>query len=207
MTANCPRFVSIRPARHAIAWMPVCNSLGISSLRLTLRLKGAGYRRYSSMPEHINPNFNRHWFRHVLVAYSPGGITPFPFLVWLGVSKDLLVTPYQIGMVRQMLLESCSTDWAFVQRLVDDLNQQLDEDAVFLTEKLELQYWVRSCCEYVKWYARVETYFSITAEDLLDPLAVVFRPDRKDQLFMKENMVGSGVPVLRFRSYETGPIT
>lgn len=106
-----------------------------------------------------------------------------------------------------MLLESCSTDWAFVQRFVDDLNQQLDEDAVFLTEKLELQYWVRSCCEYVKWYARVETYFSITAEDLLDPLAVVFRPDRKDQLFWKENMVGSGVPVLRFRSYETGPIT
>jgi len=111
----------IRSARHAIAWMPVCKSLGISSLRLTLRLRGAGYRRYSSMPEHINPNFNRHWFRHVLVAYSPGGITPLPFLltelltflVWLGFPEGILVTPYQIGMVRRMLLESCSPDWAF----------------------------------------------------------------------------------------------
>lgn len=124
--------------------------------------------------------------------------------MWLGFPEGILVKPYQIGMVRQMLLESCSTDWAFVQRLVDDLNQQLDEDAVFLTEKLELQYWVRSCCEYVKWYARAETDFSITAEDLLDPPAVVFRPDRKDQLFMK---IWSDVPVLRFRSYESGPIT
>lgn len=55
-----------------------------------------------------------------------------------------LVTPYQLEMVRQMLLESCSPDWGFMQRLTEDLNQKLDEDAVLLTEKLELRYWVRS---------------------------------------------------------------
>lgn len=133
-----------REYREIGAWIPVCKSVGVPDLRTTLRLRGAGYRRYSSRPEHINPNYNRHWFRHVLVAYSPGGITPLPFRLWLGFPSDFLVTLYQLEMVRQMLLESCSPDWDFMQRLASDLNKKLDEDAVLLTEKLELRYWVRS---------------------------------------------------------------
>ena len=86
----------LRAARHAIAWMPVSSSLGIDSIRvsltLTLRLRGAGYRGYSSLPHYVNPNFRRHWFRHILVAFSPGGMLPLPFQLWLGVSKDLLVS-------------------------------------------------------------------------------------------------------------------
>lgn len=133
------------------AWIPVCKSVGVPDLRTTLRLRGAGYRRYSSRPEHINPNYNRHWFRHVLVAYSPGGITPLPFRLWLGFPSGFLVTLYQLEMVRQMLLESCSPDWDFMQRLASDLNKKLDEDLnkkglLPLSErgKLELRYWVRS---------------------------------------------------------------
>lgn len=71
----------LRAARHAIAWMPVSSSLGIDSIRVSLRLRGAGYRRYSSLPHHVNPNFHRHWFRHILVAFSPGGMLPLPFPV------------------------------------------------------------------------------------------------------------------------------
>lgn len=134
----------LRSARQAVAWIQVCKSVGVPDLRTTLRLRGAGYRRYSSRPEHINPNYNRHWFRHVLVAYSPGDITPLPFRLWLGFPSGFLVTLYQLEMVRQMLLESCSPDWDFMQRLASDLNKKLDEDAVLLTEKLELRYWVRS---------------------------------------------------------------
>lgn len=45
----------LRSARQAVAWIPVCKSVGVPDLRTTLRLRGAGYRRYSSRPEHINP--------------------------------------------------------------------------------------------------------------------------------------------------------
>lgn len=91
--------------------MPLCRTLGLNSLRVSMRLRGSGYRRYSSRPEHINPYKNRHGFRQILVAYSPGGIWPLPFDLWLGFPEGFLVCPYTIGMVRQMLLESCPPDW------------------------------------------------------------------------------------------------
>lgn len=74
----------LRTARHAVAWMPVCKSVGVSSLQVSLRLRGAGYRRYSYRPENFSPYYSRHWFRHVLVALSPSGIRPMPFEFWLG---------------------------------------------------------------------------------------------------------------------------
>lgn len=74
----------LRAARHAVAWMPVCKSVGVSSLQVSLRLRGAGYRRYSSRPENFSPYYSRHWFSHVLVAFSPSGIRPMPFEFWLG---------------------------------------------------------------------------------------------------------------------------
>jgi len=40
-------------------------------------------------------------------------------------------------MVRWMLVERCKPDWSYVERLIEDFNQRLDEDATFLTEKLE----------------------------------------------------------------------
>lgn len=36
----------------------------------------------SSLPEHIHPNYNRHGFCHIIVAYSPGGIIPMPTHFW-----------------------------------------------------------------------------------------------------------------------------
>lgn len=62
----------LRAARHAVAWMSVCRSVGVSDIRVSMRLRGAGYRRYSSRPEHLSPNYNPHRFRHILLAFSPG---------------------------------------------------------------------------------------------------------------------------------------
>lgn len=91
----------IRAATHALAWMPVLKSLGIpQSLQTSLRLRGAGYRRYCASASALNPKFHRHWYRHILVAYSPEGILPLPFEIWLGFPEGFLVTPYQLGMVR-----------------------------------------------------------------------------------------------------------
>ena len=38
----------------------------------------------------------RHWYRHILVAFSPGGILPLPFPVWLGFPDWILIICYHI---------------------------------------------------------------------------------------------------------------
>lgn len=40
-----------------------------------------------------------------------------PLSVWLGFPEGFLVSCYQIGMVRWMLVESCKPDWGYVERL------------------------------------------------------------------------------------------
>lgn len=54
--------------------MPVFRNLGLTSLQLSMRVREAGFRRYSAKPEHVSPHYNRHRYRHILVAFSPGGI-------------------------------------------------------------------------------------------------------------------------------------
>lgn len=73
----------LRTVVHPIACMAVCKTLGVTQLRVSLRLRGAGYRRYSASPSHFHPKYNRHWYRHLIVAYSPSGICPMPVEYWL----------------------------------------------------------------------------------------------------------------------------
>lgn len=80
-------------------------------------------------------------------------------------------------------------------RMASDLEKQLDEDTLLLTEMLK--HWLSSCVSYLEWYTRACVDFSITAFDLLDPPAVVFRPDRKDQLSKIFDNVGR-----MFRCYD-----
>lgn len=50
------------------------------SLQVSYRLRGAGYRTYSS---NVPPKGkNRRWLRHWLLAHSPTGIRPFPLVMW-----------------------------------------------------------------------------------------------------------------------------
>lgn len=35
---------------------------------------------------------------------------------------------------------------------IADLSRQLDDDASFLVEQIELKYWTQSLCKYCKWY-------------------------------------------------------
>lgn len=61
------------------------------------------------------------------MAFSPGGILPLPFQVWLGFPDGILITSYHMGMVRDMLVSSCSPDWGHVERFGTDLDLKLDE--------------------------------------------------------------------------------
>jgi hypothetical protein len=75
-----------------------------------------------------------------------------------------------MGMVRWKLLESCRPDFRHVQHMADDFESKLYEDAMYLTERFMLRYWLLSLLEYVKWYSRAEVDYSITALDLLSCL-------------------------------------
>lgn len=158
--------------------MPVFRNLGLTSLQLSMRVREAGFRRYSAKPEHVSPHYNRHWYRHILVAFSPGGRIPLPFQVWLGFPDGILIICYHMGMMRDMLVSSCSPDWGHVERFATDLDLKLDEDTGLLTEKLFLGLKPAYCA----WWYRARVDFSIPVESFLDPPAVCFRPDRKDQL-------------------------
>ena len=128
-----------------------------------------------------------------------------PLEFWLGFPEGLVISPYQMGMVRQMLLDSCNPDWDFMQRMAEDLSHQLDDDTIFFTEHSLVYHWVHSALEYEKWYISAKIDFSVTALDLLDPPAFVFRPDRKDQLrlFFKYGRIRATISFvnekLRFR--------
>ena len=172
----------LRSCRHSIAWMPVCRSLDIRSLQVSLRLRGAGFRRYSSSPNHFHPNYNRHWFRHVIVAFSPSGICPLPFLRWLGFPEGFIPSPYQVGKVRWFLIESCEPDWSFSEKLMKSLEGNVSEDTQFLIERKMVAHWMESMLAYYKWYLNALSDYSISCDVLLDPPAFVFRPARKEQL-------------------------
>lgn len=81
-----------------------------------------------------------------------------------------------MGMVRDMLVSSCSPDWGHVERFATDLDLKLDEDTGLLTEKLFLG--PTACLAYCTWWYRARVDFSIPVESFLNPPAV--KPDRKD---------------------------
>lgn len=118
----------------------------------------------------------------------------FPF--WLGFPEGQVRTCYQLGMVRQYLIEACAPENSYLHRIADDIDQKLSEDTGLLVEKLMIRYWVLSCCEYYCWYAKPSVDYSITIEQLLDPPAVCFRPERKDP-FSQFHKYG-----LMFRCYD-----
>ena len=66
-------------------------------------------------------------------------------------------------MVRLLLLESCAPDWDWMVRMASDLEKQLYEDTLLLTEMLK--HWLESCVCYQEWYTRACVDFSITAFD------------------------------------------
>lgn len=171
----------LRTTQHAVSWMPVCKSVGVKSLRVSLRLRGAGYRRYSSQPTSFHPHYNRHWFRHVLVCFSPSGIAPYPFEFWLGFPEGFLPSPSQMGMVREMLLESCAPDWRHAERIAADIDA-LDDDTGLLIERKLMVSWAYSMIKYLDWYQRARFDYSVPISSLLDPPAYVFKPQSKDPL-------------------------
>jgi hypothetical protein len=171
----------LKTITHGVCWTQVCKTAGIDNVRVSLRLRGAGYRRYSSKPENVSPKYSRHWFRHILVAYSQGGISPLPLPILFSIPDGFPVDCY-LGMVRFMLWESCQESLKPLEQVALSLESTYGEDICYLAEAKMLKSWLVSCQGYVQWHSRAAMDYSITIDNLLDPPAAVFRPDRKDQL-------------------------
>lgn len=140
--------------------------------------------KYSAKPEHVSPHYNRHWYRHILVAFSPGGILPLPFQVWLWFPDEILITCYHIGMVPDMLLSSCSPDWGHAERFATDLarfeaqwGHRLVDRKSFSRVKASLFGLLRVVVQGESWQSPLRV-FSRNASGR----AFCFRPGRKDQL-------------------------
>ncbi|KAL0284669.1 UNVERIFIED_CONTAM: hypothetical protein Sangu_2815600 [Sesamum angustifolium] len=65
-----------------------------------MRVRETGFIKYSSIPEHV----------------------------WLRFPDGRLITCYHMGMVRDMLLSSCSPDWGHAERFATDFGLKLNED-------------------------------------------------------------------------------
>ena len=169
----------IRSARHSVAWAAVFKHIGTNSYRVSLRMRGAGYHVFSRMPLDIQPGVSRHWLRHTLVMFSPRGVLPLPFPLWLAFPTFVGVNCYHIGMVRARLVDSFSPNWAFIERLRDDLNVErtLDgnpvvhgEEADYLVELWMFFPWVQSLSSYCSWYYQVARDYERPIEELPFPV-------------------------------------
>lgn len=100
----------IRSARHSVAWAAVFKHLGLKDFRAEGCRCGNPSPRKERVDELIqdhsfsrdalafSPSVSRHWFRHALVLYAPGGPHPLPFSLWLAFPTFVGVNCYHIGM-------------------------------------------------------------------------------------------------------------
>lgn len=165
---------AIRSAGYTIRIFHVMRQYGLSSLSLSMRLRGAGYRRYNIRPPFLNLR-HRHWCRHVISFYSPMGACPLPFLIWLGFPDNIPVNCYHLGMVRQTLIDLLE---------VKDLNRlekvlsSLTDDERLLVELTNLGEWMKSYVDYVVWVARISVSEDWCWDELLSPPLINFSPYR-----------------------------
>ncbi|GAB2303042.1 hypothetical protein Dimus_037033 [Dionaea muscipula] len=91
--------ISVRIVRSLVYGVAVSmfSTLGIRSLRVSYRLRGASFRVYSRRG--VPPMSNRRWRRHYLMHY-PSGIYPLPVEFWLTFPERGVLTCYEFGMLR-----------------------------------------------------------------------------------------------------------
>lgn len=97
--------ISVRIVRSLVYGVAASmfSTLGIRSLRVSYRLRGASFRVYSRRG--VPPMSNRRWRRHYLLMHSPSGIYPLPVEFWLTFPERGVLTCYEFGMLRSLLLE------------------------------------------------------------------------------------------------------
>lgn len=159
------------------------SQMGSVPLRVSMRLRGASYRRYSCTPRSLSPALNRHWYRHMVIYYSPRGIVRLPLPIWLGFPDFYPVHPNHIGRVYFMFIQACRPDWDSVEKTVQSLDALYGTDDIRLVvERLSISQWVEACTRYHSWYNNViKNEGSVSVDELLDPPGFVFRPKRKTQ--------------------------
>jgi hypothetical protein len=142
------------------------------SFQNTFRLKGGGYRVYSRIRLHNTQNINifrslsRRWRRHWLTMYSPSGVIPLSFELWLAYPEKGYLTCYEIGQLRYFILELVKP------RDIDETSiQELRlfwKDAEELME-MHLLSFIDLHLSYLKWYALALFDYDLPLAKLISP--------------------------------------
>lgn len=53
-----------------------------------------------------------------------------------------------------MLLDACSPDWGFIERLCEDIQSKLDEGSLGIVEHTLLREWLVALLAYEEWFCR-----------------------------------------------------
>lgn len=155
--------------------------LRVSSLGVSMRLRGESYRRYNACPGSLHPTYNRNWYRHMVIFFSPRGLSSLPFSLWLSFPDYVPVHPNLFGAAYFYLVKSCKPDWESVDKTALSLYSR-DDDLRLFIEKDSLGFWMEAACAYTEWYCRVvDQYGTVDVEELLDPPAAVFNPGKRTQ--------------------------
>lgn len=158
----------------------IFKQLGVSLIN-SFRLRGAGYRVFSRVRDgDAMMHLSRRWKRHWLALHTGSGIRPLPFLLWLAFPEMGVLNCYQIGMVRDRILEYIRPK-DLDEKSFSDLYLFWEPDSHALIETL-LHPVVKQHLEYVVWYARQVQDLSSFSEDLLHPPMSPRRLSREREL-------------------------
>lgn len=99
--------------------------------------------------------------------FSPSGIHPLPFLLWLGWPDKGILNCYEIGVARQFILERVA---------LQDIDENSINQVRLFWENDDENMFERHLCsfvmlhlKYVRWYAGVILDYDLPLTDLLNP--------------------------------------
>jgi len=149
----------------------VFSTLGCSLVN-SFRLKGGGYRVYSRIREDsrnvsIFQSLSRRWRRHWVSMFSPSGIHPLPFELWLAFPEKGILSCYEKGVVRSFILERVEPR-DIDEKSIEQVRAFWDNDPDDMFER-HLQSFVVLHLEYVRWYAGVILDYDLPLAELLNP--------------------------------------
>ena len=97
---------------------------------------------------------NRRWRRHYLLMHSPSGIYPLPVEFWLTFPERGVLTCYEFGMLRSLILEKVAPK-QFHDKEMEGLRTfypgDMGED---MLERMVFKPWLELWLKHLEWYIK-----------------------------------------------------
>lgn len=173
--------ISVRIVRSLVYGVAASmfSTLGIRSLRVSYRLRGASFRVYSrrGVPPLTSTG---EWSlrRHYLLMHAPSGIYPLPVEFWLTFPERGVLTCYEFGMLRSLLLEKVAPK-QFHDKEMEGLRTfypgDMGED---MLERMVFKPWLELWLKHLEWYIKAVSDYSLPLQYPLSPPLVPLSTSR-----------------------------